>query len=124
MSTHTTEPTSGAPQPNSAQDQRPLHPAWTIVLWASAFVLAGLILVQAGRSGSSEARADLVSSVGGLTALTVAGASSEDLLLVIDGRSEELFVYRVENQQNVELQRRYSLPRMFSDARGQGPGRR
>jgi hypothetical protein len=79
--------------------------------------------VQAGRPGG-EARADLVASVGGMTALTVAGASSEDLLLVIDGRSEELFVYRVENQQAVELQRRYSLPRMFTDARGQGPARR
>jgi hypothetical protein len=95
----------------------------TSLLWASAFILAGLIVLQAGRSGG-EARADLVASVGGMTALTVAGASSEDLLLVIDGRAEELFVYRVENQQNVELQRRYNLPRMFNDARGQGPGRR
>lgn len=93
-------------------------------MWASAFVLAALIVVQAGRMGESQARADLVSSVGGVTALTVAGAASEDLLMVIDGRSEELFVYRVENQNNLELYRRYSLPRMFTDARGQGPSRR
>lgn len=98
------------------------HLSPAVWLWASAFVLAGLILLQAGRPG--EARADLVASVGGVTALTVAGASSEDLLMVIDGRSEELFVYRVENQNNLELYRRYNLPRMFSDARGVGPSRR
>jgi hypothetical protein len=95
----------------------------SVLLWASAFVLAGLIVMQAGRFGG-EARAEVVASTGGLTALTFTATSSEDMLAVIDSRSEELFIYRVENQSNLELYRRYNLPRMFTDARAQGAGRR
>jgi hypothetical protein len=96
----------------------------SMFLWASALVLAALVVVQAGRMGGGEARADLVASVGGVTALTVAGAEGEDVLMVIDDRSEELFIYRVGNHDTLEMRRRYSLPRMFADARGQGTGGR
>jgi len=92
-------------------------------LWASAAVLAGLIVVQAGRLTGSEARADLVSGAGGLTALTVR-ATNEDVLLVADNRSEQLMVYKVVNQNSVELFRTYSLPRIFSDARTRATGGR
>ena len=57
-------------------------------LWASAFAIAALIIVQGSRLGvGNEARADLVASTGALTALTVE-AANEDILCVIDGRSE------------------------------------
>ena len=85
-------------------------------LWASACVIAALIIVQAGRMGETPARADLVSSVGGMTALTFE-SQSEDLLAVIDGRSESLFVYKVENKNSLDLLRSYSLPTLFSEAR-------
>lgn len=85
-------------------------------LWASAFVLVALIVVQAGRIGPSEARADLVSSAGDLTALTVE-STNDDVLLVVDNRSESLMAYKVVNQNSFELFRSYSLPRLFGEAR-------
>jgi hypothetical protein len=96
----------------------------SIMLWASAFILAGMIVLQSGRSGSTEARADLVASAGGVTLMTVRAAPGEDLLLVIEGHREELFIYRVEDQRTTELQRRYSLPQLFAEARAQGAPRR
>ncbi len=88
-------------------------------LSASALVIAALIIVQAGKMlGGHEAKADLVSTTGTLTALTVEATNSNDVLVVLDGRSEELLVYKVENQNNVELYRKYNLQRMFSEARG------
>jgi anti-sigma-K factor RskA len=85
-------------------------------LWASAFVLAAIIVVQAGRLGPSEARADLVSAAGGVTALTVE-ASNEDVLLVVDTRSDALMAYKVVNQKDLDLYKTYNLPRIFGDAR-------
>ena len=90
-------------------------------LWASACVIAALIIVQAGRMGPEPARADVVSSVGGMTALTFE-SQSEDLLAVIDGRSENLFVYRVENKNSLDLLRSYSLPTVFAEARSRAGG--
>ncbi len=100
------------------------HPTTTrlspsAALIASAFVLVGLIVFAAGRSG--EARADLVSSTTSLTALTVE-SQSEDVLLVIDARSEHLLAYKVVGQTNLELFKSYSLPRMFADARNRASG--
>jgi hypothetical protein len=89
-------------------------------LLASACVIVALIVAAAGRIG--EARADLVSTTAGLTALTVE-AQIEDVLLVIDGRSEHMLVYKVVSQNNLELFKTYSLPRMFTDARNRAAGR-
>lgn len=93
-------------------------------LSASAILIAALVVVQAGRLLSGpEARADLVAASGNVTALTVEASNSNDVLLVLDGRSEELLVYKVENQTNVELHKKYNLPRMFSDARARSAGK-
>lgn len=91
------------------------------LLVALAAALAVLIGVQALRLGTP-ARADVVSSTGGLTVMT-AEASSQDVLLVLDGRAEELMVYRVENQNSIELHNRYSLPRVFAEARNKALGK-
>lgn len=90
-------------------------------LMASALVLVGLIVTAAGRMGS-EAKADLVSGTSSLTALTVE-AQIEDVLLVIDNRSEHMLAYKVVNQNSLELFKSYSLPRMFTDARNRAAGR-
>lgn len=90
-------------------------------LSASALVITGLIIFQATRM-APEARADLVASNGNVTALTVS-ANTDDVLMVINGRQEELLVYRVENQTSVELFARHSLPRLFADARAGAMGR-
>jgi hypothetical protein len=93
-------------------------------LWASALMIAALIIVQAGRMGPEPARADVVSTVAGTTALTFE-AQSEDLLAIVDGRQEMLFVYRVQNKTALELVRSYNLPELFTEARGRvgGSGR-
>ena len=100
---------------------RRLSPA--AALWASAAVLAGLIVVQAGRLTGSDARADLVTGMAGLTALTVE-STTEDILLVADNRSEQLMVYKVVNQSSLDLFRTYSLSKMFTDARLRATGGR
>jgi hypothetical protein len=91
-------------------------------LWASAVVIASLIILQAGRfGGPSNVRADVVSNVSGTTALTF-DSQSEQLLAIIDGRQELLFVYRVQARNSLELLRSYSLPDVFADARARATG--
>ncbi|MDX9911328.1 MAG: hypothetical protein RBS39_05815 [Phycisphaerales bacterium] len=86
-------------------------------LWASAVVLCGLILTQASSLGTSTAQAGLVSQVSELTALTVR-SGAEDLLLVLDNRTEELYVYQIGSKGNsVELIDKESVSQMFTNAR-------
>lgn len=128
-------------------------------LWASAFVLAALVVLQAGRlaggvaggprdAGAAaaehgpaaasdvigalfESRAialptrDVVSQVGPYTVLTFDGGN-EDILLVLDSRAEDLYSYRVVNQNRLDLLGRESLSEMFASARlaGTAGGRR
>jgi len=92
-----------------------------IALLASAFVLAGLILLAAG-AFDRPAKADLVSSISDVTALTVE-SQNEDVLLVIDSRSEHLLAYKVQNQNSLQLYGTYNLPRLFADARSRASGR-
>jgi hypothetical protein len=101
-------------------DQTQTQPARRLspqaALWASAFVLIALIVIQAGRLGPSEARADLVASGGELTALTVE-STSDDVLLVVDNRTDALMAYKIINQRELEHRKTYNLPRLFADAR-------
>lgn len=113
------------PIDTTVTSRRVLSP--TIWLWASAFVLAGLAIVQCGRLAgmgwTNTARADVVSRVGDYTVLTMSASSSEDLAVVLDGRSEKLFVYRIKNREVLELVRPYDLPAMFSAGAKIGAGR-
>lgn len=105
-----------------------------LVLWASAFVLAGLILVQMRLASTvhaapplfgqnSLANAGMVSSAGGYTVLT-SDVGNEDILIVLDSRNEELFIYHVENQSSVQLLERQTLPALFAEARTRAQGRK
>ncbi len=114
-----------------------LHPS--ALLWASAFVLAGLILFQLGRSrapvGGRTPETALaaamtmtmgdgsVSRVGDYTVMTF-NAGNDDVLAVLDGRAEELFLYRVRNMTEFELIGRENLPNLFATGRKLGPGRK
>jgi hypothetical protein len=91
-------------------------------LWASAFVLFALILIQAqpliaqqGAFRGTAQAAGMVSQVGPLTVMT-ADAGSDDVLLVLEGRSEDLYVYR-SDRNGVQLQQRLSIPKLFTDAK-------
>ncbi len=101
-------------------------PAWVAAaLWASAFVLIGLVMVQSGRmvGWSNQAKADVVSRVGDYTTLTMSATSSEDLAIVLDGRAEKLFVYRIKNREALELVKPYDLQAMFSAGAKVGAGK-
>lgn len=92
-----------------------------------AVLLAALVALRAGRVGpESVAYADMVADSGSYTAMTTR-TGAEELLYIVDDRSETLMVYRVINGRTVDLVDRQSLPQMFSAARaawlGTQPGR-
>lgn len=93
----------------------------TAPLWASAIVVLALILTQSSRLVGNAARAEMVHGAGGYTIMTVDGGTDE-VLVILDNRNEEMFVYRVENQAAVDLKERVSLTRLFSDARAAARG--
>jgi hypothetical protein len=88
-------------------------------LWASAFVLAGLVLTQAATLpiASSQSVSGTVSSVEDLTILTASTGAGEDVVLVLDDVSDSLFVYGVKNRAAIELVQSYDIGRLFTDAR-------
>jgi hypothetical protein len=96
--------------------------AGSLTLSLSAVLLGGLILSVAMREPT--AQADMVNQTGLMQVMTARGDSNEDVLLILDGQSERLSVYRVENQASVELYKRYELPKVFGDARARAMGRK
>ncbi|MFI4917006.1 MAG: hypothetical protein ACIAS6_10940 [Phycisphaerales bacterium JB060] len=101
----------------------------TLPLLASALVLAGLVIVQAGRTGASSpiapatALAEMAAVGGGYSAMTTQGqSSSEELLYVLDQRAERLMVYRVENGRTLVHQRTEDLAQVFAQARAAAGG--
>lgn len=71
-------------------------PINSVGLWASAFILGGLILTQAGRI--QMAHADSASGNSGfsmstITSGTLLGSDTYDLLWIIDDRSETLMIF-------------------------------
>lgn len=97
-------------------------------LWASAFVILGLILVQAGHRGGNAALAGQVAEVGALKILTTDAGSNEEVLAVLNQTDDVLMVYAVEGGRSVELYQQTPLAELFTQARGaagaapRGPG--
>lgn len=95
------------------------------VLWLGAIVLGVLALVRivapTGTLAPDAHGAGVVSQSGGLTVMTTE-ALNEDLLVVLDSRNEELFVYRTELKGGVQLLQRYQVPQLFVDARARSTG--
>jgi len=92
----------------------------------AAAVLTLLCVLQLTPAFSSlfqrEAQAGMVSSSGQLTVLT-AEASNEDLLIVLDGRGEDLYVYRTDARNGMQLFQKLAVPQLFSEARAKNLGR-
>ena len=96
------------------------------------FVLLALVTARVGaliggapgeiEAGMAQA-AELVSQTGGLTVLSTDGGN-EDLLVVLDGRNEEMFVYRTDINAGIQLLQRYTVPQLFTDARARSLGRK
>jgi hypothetical protein len=102
------------------------HPRNTsaTALWASAFVIAALVIVQAGRHPGNTAYAEMESSVGDysiLTAKTGKGPETRpyEALFVIDNREQVLIVYDLDDAQrgNMIVRGGGSLVNLFRNAR-------
>jgi hypothetical protein len=97
------------------------------MLLAGAGIMGTLLVLQtlAGApplGGGGSAHAGMVGQVSQHTILA-ADASNEDLVLVLDGRNEEVFVYRTDMNKGMQLFQRLSLPQVFIDAKGRANGR-
>lgn len=105
-----------------------------LALTASAFILAALLLIQLANLGArgrapwhnpaSLAHADLVTTAfgGEQTMLTFNSGGSDDVLVVLDSRAEQMLTYRVKNQSAIELIHVYSLPELFATGQRMGSG--
>ena len=93
-------------------------------LWASAFVILALVIVQAGRMPGNLANAATVADRGAYTLMTAdsgkgGDAEPDEVLLVIDSREQMLLVYECEDARRggVVLRDGYSLIDLFVKAR-------
>lgn len=93
-------------------------------LWASAFVIAALTIMQAGRLGGSPAYAETVAGQGDYVLLTARSGRGDEtepdeVLFVIDNRDQVLLVYEVEDAQRGVIAARQggSLVNLFRNAR-------
>lgn len=95
-----------------------------ITLSVSAVAMLALIALQS--LPIPTAQAGMVSKTGGYTALTVVGGRTDnhEIVLIIDDRNEELFVYSAEQNRPIDLMARESLPGLFTAARAQSVGQR
>ena len=94
------------------------------VLWASAFVIGALTLMQAGRLPSQSAYAETAANRSDFTLLTARSGRGDEqepdeVLFVIDNRERVLLVYEVEDAQRGAIFARDggSLDSLFRGAR-------
>lgn len=93
-------------------------------LWASAFVVLAMVIVQAGRLPANLANAATVADRGSYTLMTAdsgKGGDSEpdEILLVIDSREQVLLVYETEDARRggIVMRDGYLLNDLFVKAR-------
>ncbi len=93
-------------------------------LWASAFVILALIIVQAGRMPGNTANASMQADRGSYTLITAdsgrgGDADPDEILCVIDSREQVLLVYEVEDarRSGIVLRDGYALNDLFIRAR-------
>ncbi|MEL6328047.1 MAG: hypothetical protein AAFR38_00150 [Planctomycetota bacterium] len=109
-------------QSNTDIAQNSPQRAAVLGLSVSAVVLAALVLVQATGLLSSPAHASAAVSSEGYSAATVAAGSSVEVLMVIDDRTETLYIYGERSARQIDLLERQSLPELFSTARAAALG--
>ncbi len=99
------------------------RPAASPALWASAFVILAVLIFQAGRINNNPAQAEMVSRVGEYTLMTTDGGN-EEVIVVIDNRNEDLLIYKVLQQKELNLFQKIDLDRLFADAKRAAGSRR
>lgn len=105
------------------QNKQTINPA-AAVLWASAFVLAALVIMQAGRLPGNTANAEMAVDRGSYTLMTCDSGKGGDtrpdeLLYVIDSREQTLLIYEIEDARKKQILLRDggSLDNLFTRAR-------
>jgi len=97
-----------------------------VLMATAALLTAGILLRAGGVGGESIATAGMVGDSGSFTAMT-ARTGNQEVLYVIDDRSEHLLIYRVQNAMEVRLESMQDLRSLFTTARsaylGTAPGR-
>ena len=95
-------------------------------LLASAFMLAGLLIVNVQRAQIlPTAHADQVLAKGSLTIMTGRTGNSDESLFVLDNISQRLLIYRVKltgRKGRIELARFVELDQLFSQTVAKGAG--
>jgi hypothetical protein len=119
-----TSPTTPPAAPSPTQAAPWSTPQRTLALAAAVLGLLCLLQIVPALSTliQREAQAGMVSSSGQLTVLT-AEASNEDLLVILDGRGEDLYVYRTDARNGMQLFQKLAVPQLFSEARAKNLGR-
>jgi hypothetical protein len=105
---------------------RPRISTRTVPLWASAFVLAGILLAIAGRLPENPAHAGMATTgIGGFTLVTDSsgeGPSNRpyEILYVLDNTTQTLFIYSIDRaaDKRILLRDGRYLPSLFRTARG------
>lgn len=98
------------PAPSGGRDQIDVGAA---ALWASAFVVLAMILVQAGNRGGNTALARDVDDVSSMRILNADAGSGEDVIVVLNQTDETLSIYSVEAQRSLELYQSVPLGELF-----------
>ncbi|GMV27040.1 MAG: hypothetical protein AMXMBFR58_30710 [Phycisphaerae bacterium] len=100
------------------------------LLWSTAVVLTLLIAMQASSlliaqpiDVANASHSGMVTASDDLVALS-SEVGNEDLLVVLNNRTETLVVYKLDQNNQPQLLQQLSLPRIFNEARARGPGRR
>ncbi len=101
---------------SASQTARPGLNTPAAVLWASAFLLAGMLLSQLGRTSGTPAYAEMVSeTASGLSLMTTtSGNNSQDYVAVLDSPAQQLYVYTPTVRQGFELIARVELNEAFA----------
>ena len=101
------------------------------VLWASAMLIAAMIIVQAGKLPGNAAFASTVSEKGSYTILTADSGKGGDVqpdevVYVIDSRDQTMLVYEIENarQKRMVLRAVGPLDNLSRNARGRSSSQR
>lgn len=95
-------------------------------LGASAFVLAGLLVISFRGGWTPQAQASLIVNRDAISLLTAKTRADEEALFVLDGSNDKLLIYRLELAKNqLELAESIDLNLLFAGGGqgGAGPGR-
>lgn len=99
----------------------PAHRGGETVLTFLALGLAMLLGALLWGTLSQPAQAEMVSETGHLVAMT-ARADNEEILLMLDNRAEQLMLYKVTQNNTLELVQSLDLPELFQTARARRLG--